>query len=86
MALTGMAYVLSMITKLVMPVSLMELLAIPRGNLKTFAKWLVISQSLSRMKPPLSNSPLHAGERTDVKSNLQFWGEGDKVLLREFYI
>jgi hypothetical protein len=31
--------------KLAMPVSLMELLAIPLSNLKTIAKWLVISPS-----------------------------------------
>ena len=41
--LTGMANVPPMIMKLAMPVSLMELLAIPLGCQKTAAKWLVIT-------------------------------------------
>ena len=35
---------------------------------------------------PLSNSLPQAGERTNVKGNLQFLGEGDKDSLREFHV
>ena len=35
---------------------------------------------------PLSNSLPQAGERTNVKSNLQFWGEEGKGSLRELHI
>jgi len=41
-----MAKILLMMMKHAMPVPLMELLAIPLSNLKTIAKWLVISPTL----------------------------------------
>jgi hypothetical protein len=34
---------------------------------------------------PLSNSLPHAGERTNVKGNLQFSGEGANAALRAFH-
>jgi len=62
-----------------------KLLAIPQSNQKTIAKWLVISGSLPH-ESPLSNSLPQEGERTNVKSNLQFWGESDRVSLRDEHI
>ncbi len=46
--LTGMAILQPLMMKSDMPVSLVELLAIPLSNPNTIAKWLVISPSLSR--------------------------------------
>jgi hypothetical protein len=46
----GMANIPPLVMKLALPVPLMELLAISLSNLKTIAKWLVISPALSRKR------------------------------------
>ena len=38
------------------------------------------------LEAPLSNSLPQAGERTNEKSNVKFWGEGGRASLRESYV
>jgi hypothetical protein len=67
--------------KLAMPVSLMELLAIPLGCPKTATKWLVITSILWVKQLAIRPSP-RAGKSLVIS---QHKGEGANESLREFH-